>query len=74
MTNNQTNDEMHEARGHYQTAGNGLILLGLINTVVAGTSVVMDSSNAYIGYDMMFTFGFAFIGVGAWMRSVKSED
>ena len=75
MTNDQTCAEAREeARGHYRSAGTGLVLLGLINTVVAGTSVFMDSANAYIGYDMMFTFGFGFIAVGVWMRSYKPTD
>ena len=74
MTVDDTHATDKEAKGHYRTAGTSLVLLGVINTAVAGTSLISDTADAYIGYDMMLTFGFAFIAVGIWMRTYSPED
>ena len=64
MTMDDTHVTETESSGHYRTAGTSLILLGVINAAVAGASILTNSENAFIGFDMMLTFGFAFVAVG----------
>ena len=66
-------NDIEGASGHYRTAGTSLILLGAINSVVAGITLLTSSNDAFIGHDMMLTFGVAFMAVGYWMRSLSSE-
>ena len=74
MTLDDTHETATESVGHYRTAGTSLILLGVINAAVAGTSMVTAPQNAFIGFDMMLTFGVAFIAVGVWMRTYSPDE
>ena len=61
------------SHGHYRTAGMGLILVGLINTLIAIYSLSKGSENVFIDYEVMLTFALTFIGVGGWMRSLDLD-
>ena len=73
MTKLQSQNQ-ESAADHYQTAGNGLMLLGAINGGVAAYALLFGSESAYIGFDMMGLFAVSFIGVGYWMRSQTGEE
>ena len=74
MIEEQTAKNMDETLGHYGTAGTGLILLGAINSVVAGITLMSGSPDSFIGHDMMLVFGVAFMFVGYWMRSLNTRQ
>ena len=61
----------NEFQGHYQTAGFGLILVGVVNAMVASYSLTQNLDNAFIDYKTMLTFAISFIVTGLWMRTVK---
>ena len=74
MTIDDTQGTDMDSSGHYRTAGTSLVLLGVINAVVAGASILTNTESAFIGFDMMLTFGFAFVAVGIWMRSYSPDE
>ena len=67
-----SNDHVESDYAHYNTAGLGLILVGLINSLVALYSIVQGTGNTFIEYEMMLSFGVSFIMIGSWMRSLRS--
>lgn len=60
--------DLEQASAHYRTAGNGLMLLGLINLSVSVIALASEMKNSFIAYDTMALFGFSFIVIGQWMR------
>jgi len=58
---------------HYHTAGNALIIVGLINLVIAGYALLAGSENSFISYDNMLMFAVTFILLGGWMRSLTED-
>ena len=60
--------DLEQASAHYRTAGNGLMLLGLINLSVALIALASELKNSFIAYDTMALFGFSFVAIGQWMR------
>ena len=66
------NDHVESDYAHYNTAGLGLILVGLVNSLVALYSIVQGTENTFIEYEMMLSFGVSFIMIGSWMRSLQS--
>ena len=66
------NDHVESDSAHYNTAGMGLILVGMINSLVALYSIVQGTENTFIEYEMMLSFGITFVMIGSWMKSLRS--
>lgn len=67
-------NEVETAGAHYRTSGNGLLLLGAINSTVGLYGLTAGSINTFIAYDMMVIFGLTFMGTGVWMRAQENCD
>lgn len=59
--------------GHYHTAGNGLMIVGLVNAAIATYSLSQQYDNIFIDYQSMLLFSLGFIATGLWMKSIKED-